>query len=716
MAFTQGFFDSETLQSSSVTGLRDIVFAERMTILGDSFADGFSTFWNQSFANGGSATTTLGEGQFKTSVAINGTSQFASTNISYYPGQINWLNSAVRFGDTGTAGNIRRVGMSTVSAFVPQDGFYYELNGIVLNAVYVKSGVVTAIPSTSWSNVTAAPFILDTNYHSFEIRYTSNSVWFIIDNVLRHKVSGQTTPLTGTLSFPIFIQNIKTSGTTDITLAIRNVGNGRFGKPGGVVYETGYGAVEANAVGGGTPNGSIDTGNPLKIGGRAQSTPPSATADGNRVNAWFNPNGALNVNLPNSLPIGTNTIGKVGIDQSIPGTTNAVLLTNANIAVTGTFFQTTQPVSIATMPTTPVTGTFFQATQPVSLATNTPTIAAGTSVIGKVGIDQTTDGTTNAVRLLAETTKVIGTVNIATAQTIATVTTVSAVTAITNALPIGANTIGAVTNTNLDVALSTRLKPADTLAAVTIVGSVTSITNALPTGANTIGAVTNTNLDVALSTRLKPADTLAAVTTLGTITNALPIGANVIGKTSIDQTTDGTTNKVQSFQQAIIKGTQGTLGVTTQDLKDAGRNQVHFYTIIPVLTTATDTLQSLTGTKAGATILATTTPAVVTTGKTFRITRMAATYIATAVSGYGIVKLRFQPGGIATITSPVAALLIVGSGAPTTANSTASEEATLDEGWEFSAGTGVGISVQGFAAATATAVGYVIVSTTGYEY
>lgn len=35
-------------------------------------------------------------------------------------------------------------------------------------------------------------------------------------------------------------------------------------------------------------------------------------------------------------------------------------------AVTGTFWQATQPVSIATMPSTPVTGTFWQATQPVS--------------------------------------------------------------------------------------------------------------------------------------------------------------------------------------------------------------------------------------------------------------------------------------------------------------------------------------------------------------
>jgi hypothetical protein len=56
------------------------------------------------------------------------------------------------------------------------------------------------------------------------------------------------------------------------------------------------------------------------------------------------------------------------------------------------------------------------------------------------------------------------------------------------------------------------------------------------------GAITVPNIDVALSTRLKPADTLAAVTTVGTITNAVtinsvPTGSNTIGKVKI---TDGT--------------------------------------------------------------------------------------------------------------------------------------------------------------------------------
>ncbi len=239
---------------------------------------------------------------------------------------------------------------------------------------------------------------------------------------------------------------------------------------------------------------------------------------------------------------------------------------------------------------------------------------------------------------------------------------------------------------------------------------------------------------------------------LATNTPTIAAGTAIIGKVGIDQTTPGATNGVQvnaalpagantigavniaasqtvAVTQAtaanlnatvtpiaITKGTQGATGFTTQDLKDAGRNQIHYYMVIPVLATATDALQSLTGTKGGLTVTATTTPAVVTAGKTLRITRVAATYVATITSGYAIVRLRFNTAGVVAVTSPVAATLAVGAGNPATANSTSFEEATLSEGWEFAAATGIGISVQGFAAATATAVGYVLVSVTGYEY
>ena len=130
---------------------------------------------------------------------------------------------------------------------------------------------------------------------------------------------------------------------------------------------------------------------------------------------------------------------------SAPTTAVTGTFWQATQPVSGTFYQATQPVSIASMPTTAVTGTFWQATQPVS---------------GTV--------TANAT-LAAETTKVIGTVNIAAAQTIATtnagtfavqaaqsgtwnVGTVTAVTGITNALPAGTNAIGKLAaNSGVDI-------------------------------------------------------------------------------------------------------------------------------------------------------------------------------------------------------------------------------------------------------------------------
>ena len=60
--------------------------------------------------------------------------------------------------------------------------------------------------------------------------------------------------------------------------------------------------------------------------------------------------------------------GDVASGNPLPvtlGLTDTQLRASA-VPVSGAFFQATQPVSIASMPTTPVTGTFWQATQPVS--------------------------------------------------------------------------------------------------------------------------------------------------------------------------------------------------------------------------------------------------------------------------------------------------------------------------------------------------------------
>lgn len=74
------------------------------------------------------------------------------------------------------------------------------------------------------------------------------------------------------------------------------------------------------AITGDVAHDAADSGNPLKIGGKASTAKPAAVSNGDRVNAWFDEYGQMHIILENS----NNIVGKMGIDQSTPGTTNQV--------------------------------------------------------------------------------------------------------------------------------------------------------------------------------------------------------------------------------------------------------------------------------------------------------------------------------------------------------------------------------------------------------
>jgi hypothetical protein len=100
-----------------------------------------------------------------------------------------------------------------------------------------------------------------------------------------------------------------------------------------------------------------------------------------------------------ATPAGTNLVGKVGIDQTTPGTTNGVQVNAALPAGANLIGKT------GIDQTTPGTTNGVQ----VNAA-----LPSGTNLIGKTGIDQTTPGTTNGVQVnaaLPAGTNVIGTVN-----------------------------------------------------------------------------------------------------------------------------------------------------------------------------------------------------------------------------------------------------------------------------------------------------------------
>jgi hypothetical protein len=166
----------------------------------------------------------------------------------------------------------------------------------------------------------------------------------------------------------------------------------------------------------------------------------------------------------------------------------------------------------------------------------------------------------------------------------------------------------------------------------------------------------------------------------------------------------------------LVKGTQGTNGFTVQALHDAGRNKVHYFMAVPIITTATDTLVSLTGyTDAAGAVAATTTPAVITTGKKFRLTGITIAYINVTAEVSGEVNLRVNNGGVVAITSPVVESWETGNNGRGTAGEAFAYNIPLD--MEFNAGSGLGISIIGRSTTMAAAAGgYVKVSLTGYEY
>jgi hypothetical protein len=139
--------------------------------------------------------------------------------------------------------------------------------------------------------------------------------------------------------------------------------------------------------------------------------------------------------------------------------------------------------------------------------------------------------------------------------------------AVAAALPAGANTIGAVTQSG-----------------TWNIGSITTLP-ALATGANTIGAVTQAsgpwtmNLTQANGTTLltgtgaqgagSPRVTVATDSATVAGSASLPAGSNIVGKVGIDQTTPGTTNGV-----TIAPSASATIGQTPVNSAAAENNHV----------------------------------------------------------------------------------------------------------------------------------------------
>lgn len=241
------------------------------------------------------------------------------------------------------------------------------------------------------------------------------------------------------------------------------------------------------------------------------------------------------------------SVGADTTSSAIDANTQALDVSVKNsVNVLGTFFQTTQPVSLTS---TTVSNTVAISATSLPLPTN-----ASTSTL------QTT-GNTSLSSLDSKTPALVGgkqPVIISNSDSSIIVNGLSA-TGIAPALnPVSVSGVdGSGLKRHLLTDVNGKLE-------TTLIQPLTDVqirATSLPVIANA-GTNLNTSLlatDVSVNTLLKPSSTLAAVTTVGTITNALPIGINRIGTIGIN---DGTNNATIKPASIAVVATDTALVVT----------------------------------------------------------------------------------------------------------------------------------------------------------
>lgn len=284
------------------------------------------------------------------------------------------------------------------------------------------------------------------------------------------------------------------------------------------------------------------------------------------------------------------------------------------------------------------------------------------------------------------------------------------------------------------------------------VGSKTSA-NSVPVvvasdqGAVAVSSAGLTNLDVALSTRLKPADTLAAVTAItnvvhvddnaASLTVDAPVGTPVFVRLSdgaaalVGQKTmaasspvvlasDQASVPVVATGPTLTKGTQGATGFSVQNLVDAGRVNICWTAEFAFAQTA-ETLLTITESRDGA-ATSTFTTKVVTSGKRLRITSIALEVetlgTGTTVPQRGYLRMRFNTAGAVTTASPLQFVGGVGAQPPAILKTAGWGAWSFPDGIEF---LGDGTKQIGFTLETpdwvvTTQTGRAKVTITAFEY
>lgn len=187
-------------------------------------------------------------------------------------------------------------------------------------------------------------------YPPLSVSTTSSPIQYVLNGGNTNVIRDTTTP---TNSRPLPVEIMSASGV-DISVTAANLN---------VEIVHNGSAPSSVRIGDGTTLAGVTVSNELKINDALLNIASGAPAD----TAASSDTGTFSIIsfIKRGMQNWTSLLAKV---PTLTLVGSALKVDNSAVTqpVSGTFWQTTQPVSIATMPTTPVTGTFWQTTQPVS--------------------------------------------------------------------------------------------------------------------------------------------------------------------------------------------------------------------------------------------------------------------------------------------------------------------------------------------------------------
>jgi hypothetical protein len=205
--------DSQNLRTIQLASNRELRVAESERVAGGSFEGSVidTNFWLSTTSNGSSNSQSFAEFSSSSGTTSGSLSLLQSSRVARYKsGNQNVLGCSMLL-SSGVVGNTRRFGLMDTNR---NNGFFFYLSDTTFGIGSIKNGTPNLVPSGSFNGNDGSSYVLDTNYHTYEIIYGLTAIDFYIDGILVHKMRGTTGSLSGTMLLRITIENHNASSTS----------------------------------------------------------------------------------------------------------------------------------------------------------------------------------------------------------------------------------------------------------------------------------------------------------------------------------------------------------------------------------------------------------------------------------------------------------------------------------------------------------------------